>query len=178
MPRGRPKKEVFNEKVIKEKKLPDSHNQVGEIKKKKAIPPKRRGRKKKNQELLMKPEDVLDFIDRNYPKLGIKKIKKSIIEGLENRDQNIRQTYVLDEIIIAGEVYYCDSEGNILNDDARLCGFIVDSDTDSNEKKYKYKMYKKAKTQDRKNVQVQMFYADADDRTYKQVIGTIGSNSK
>ena len=179
MPRGRPKKVQTEEKVVKEKKLPPTHNQVGEIQEKKAAPPKKRGRKKKNQELLLKPEEVLDYIHRNYPKLGIDKIKDSVVEGLKNRDQNTEQVYVLDEIMVAGEIYFCDDGGNVLNDDAHICGYIIDSDTSSDDsrevEKSGSKSYRKGKTQDKKNVRVQMFYADTDDRTFKQVMDTIRS---
>ena len=177
MPRGRPKKEtavkaITCEKVVKQKKLPPSHGQVGEIKEKKAAPTKKRSRKKKNQELLLKPEDILDYIDRNYPKLQINKIRNSVIEGLKNRDQNVEQTYVLDEVLVSGETYYCDPDGNILNNDAHICGYVIDSnaDTSSDSDEVEQKSYRKGKTQDKRTVRVQMFYAESDDRTFKQVM--------
>lgn len=183
MTRGRPKKtQAENEKKVKkEPKLPPTNDQVGEIQEKRTVPPKKRGRKKKNQELILKPEEVLDYMERNYPKLGIKKIRNSVIEGLKNREQNVEQTYVLDEILIADETYFCDTKGNILNHDAQICGYIIgsDSDTDSdtnpnmeNEERGE-KTYRKGKTQDKKNVRVQMFYADTEDRTFKQIMDDI-----
>jgi hypothetical protein len=174
MPRGRPRKVQTEEKVVKEKKLPPTHDQVGELQEKKAAPPKKRGRKKKNQELLLKPDEVLDYIERNYPKLGIKRIRDSIIEGLKNRDQNVEQTYILDEILVADETYYCDSKGNILNDDAQICGFVIDSDADTNsDDSTGLKTHRDGETQDKRAVRVQMFYAESDDRTFKQVMNTI-----
>ena len=179
MPRGRPKKEQTEKKVIKEKKLPPTNNQVGEIQEKKAAPPKKRGRKKKNQELLLKPEEVLDYIHRNYPKLGIDKIRDIVVDGLKNRDQNTEHAYVFDEIVVAEETYFCDDSGNILNDDAHICGYIIDSDTSSDDQEENQndgsKSYRKGRTQDKKNVRVQMFYSESDNRTFKQVMDDIRS---
>lgn len=182
--------------------LPPTHDQIGEIKKnsKKAKKPKPRGRKKKAQEHMIKPEEVLEYMIRNYPKLHIDKIKDSVIEGLKNRDVYAERLYVLDDIVINGDVYFCDPCGNILNDDAQICGFVIDTDSDSidsiedmqlethednsidTSKKSVPKStpnsglshsYQKAKTQDLKHVKVQMFYAQTNDNTYKQQIDEI-----
>lgn len=183
MPRGRPKRDQEDEKVYKTKKLPPQHEQIGEIieKEEEIDTTKKRGRKRQVSDALMKPEDVLNYIDRNYPKLGISKIKEDILNGLKNRDQNAEHVYVLDEIKIANEIYYCDPDGNILNDDARICGFVVGSDSDnSGDEKANntHKTYKKAHTQDKKKLRVQMFYADTDDRTYKQIMDSIRFDPK
>jgi hypothetical protein len=178
MPRGRPRKDATanntKDKVIKPKILPPKNEQVGELQTKaKTAPPKKRGRKKKVQELLMKPEDVIDYMIRNYPKMGIEKIKDSVVNGLKNRETDVEQIYVLDEIVINGDIYFCDQKGNVLNDDARICGFVIDSDTDSDEGSDPTKTYEKGKTQDSKTVRVQMFHAQSDDRTFKQVVNSI-----
>jgi hypothetical protein len=209
----------------KPKPLPQKNEQLAElIKNDSTEPPKKRGRKKRTPSNLMKPEDVIDYMIRTYPKMKLDKIKDHVLTGLIKRNTEMERLYVLDELIVGEHTYFCDSDGTVLNDDAQICGFLTDSlesndsdkDTSGKEdsskeasgkeasdketsdketldkevvdkldknkstkklnkksKKKKTKYYKKGKTQDKQNVNIHMFYADTDDRTFKETIDSI-----
>ena len=93
---------------------------------------KKRGRKAAQKKtVLMKPEDVLNYLIRNYPRLQIDKIKDIILTRIQTKDTD--RLYVLDEITIDHKLYYCDTYGNIINSDTNLCGFIVCKKENQNE---------------------------------------------
>jgi hypothetical protein len=119
----------------KPKPLPPKNEQVAElIENDSTEPPKKRGRKKRTPSNLMKPEDVIDYMIRTYPKMQLDKIKNHILTGLIKRNTEMERLYVLDELIVGEYTYFCDSGGTVLNDDAQICGFVIDSDKEAVDK--------------------------------------------
>ncbi len=83
---------------------------------------KRRGRRKKEIDLIMKPEDILDYMIKNYPKMGIDQIKTKVLDGLKHREENINKIYVLDKVEHNQNTYYYDSLGNVFDIYAKMVG--------------------------------------------------------
>lgn len=153
-------------------------------------PAKPRGKKGKMATLMMKPEEVIDFMIRNYPSMNIELIRESVLDSLRNREDNEERLNVLEEITIDDEQYYYDGRGNIINCDTNMCGFVIGlmsdysgslnssdgtldgEDRDDEECERPPKTYKIGTTID-KTVKVQMFKDDRDIRTLKQVINDI-----
>lgn len=200
MRNSRPRKTKVDKS--KPKQLPPKFEQIAElIKNEKTEPPKKRGRKKRTPSNLMKPEDVINYMIRTYPKMQLDKIKDDVLNGLKKSTTAMERLYVLDELIVGDDIYYCDSGGTVLNDDAHICGFVIDSESEDSSKKPKdsskelsdkeisdkklleskkeeketknSKFYKKGKTQDKKAVKINMFYSQSDNRTFKQTIDSI-----
>jgi hypothetical protein len=93
---------------------------------------RKRGRKKKNQDMLFKPEEVVDFIHRNYPLMGIDKIRDKIIEGMKIMKEFGENPYLLYKFTYNGQTYYNDDRGAILNADGRIVGYFVTQDDGTN----------------------------------------------
>jgi hypothetical protein len=97
---------------------------------------RKRGRKKRDQELLFKTEEVLDYMIRNYPQLGIDQIKNKIINGMIAMKQLGDTPYVLEKFTHTnGSVYYIDTKGAIFNTDAIIVGYFI-KQSDGKEKMY------------------------------------------
>ncbi len=115
------KKRQYNKKKNKEPKSDLASSNVNPVQN----VPKKRGRKKKVHELIMKPEDVINFIDKKYPYTGLSFIKDDIIRSLKVREQFGEQPYLVDQIFHDGKVYWKDEYNNILNSDAQNVGHII-----------------------------------------------------
>lgn len=120
--------------------------------------PKKRGRKsgrkKTDQEFLLKPEKVLEYMIRNYPSLGIDKIRDQIIIGLKEMKTIEEEPYRLYKFRYNGNDYYCDEKFAIYNTDAKVVGYFVKRPNDSK------KMY-------------MIDSKDKDTRTFQEVIDSI-----
>lgn len=92
--------------------------------------PKKRGRKKgKNKkDELMKPEDVLDYMIRNFPNMEIEKIRNKVLDGLKNKKKMEDEPYILDKFPLNGKSYYYDDNGIVFDIDANIVGFFVSHD--------------------------------------------------
>ena len=99
------KKRIKNEPVIKQ--------------------PKKRGRKigKKEYIQLYKPNEILDYIQRNYPALGVDKIKTKLLNAIVNEKTLEKKTYILTPFIYNNTTYYYDEYNSILNTSGSLIGF-------------------------------------------------------
>lgn len=115
---------------------------------------RKRGRKKKEDEI--KPEDVIDYMIRNFPRMGIEKIKDRVLNGLKTKKLMDETPYTLDKILHNGIYYYQDAYGTILNADGIIVGYSVKND-DESESKYMIDLDKK------------------DTRSYQEVIDHIES---
>lgn len=92
---------------------------------------RKRGRRKKGEEFIMKPEDVLDYMIRNFPGMKLEHIRDKVIKGLKLKRDIGENYYVLDKFIYKGLVYYYDSRNTILNSDAQFVGFFINQDDGS-----------------------------------------------
>lgn len=122
------------------------------------IPKKRgrkRGRKRKDQDLIMKPEEILDYMIRNYPRMGIEHIKDDVIRGIKKMKEMGNSPYVLDRFMYEDNIYYEDDKGAILNSDAVLVGYFIEQNGQKNIYMFKNK--------------------DDDNRTYEEIIRSIES---
>jgi hypothetical protein len=121
---------------------------------------KKRGRKKgrgRKDELDFKPEAVIDYMIRNFPYMGIEKIKHRVLDGLKTK-RNMNDTpYMLCKFSHNGANHYHDDYGTILNADCMVVGYLVKND-DGSEKKYMIDIKKK------------------DTRSYQEVIDQIESS--
>ena len=86
----------------------------------------KRGRKKKLKKELFKAEEVLDYMIRNYPLMGIERIRDNVIDGLKNLDINRGRLYTLEQIKIDKKTYYYDETGTIFTPDYVIYGIILD----------------------------------------------------
>lgn len=121
--------------------------------------------------MVMRPEEVIDFMIRNYPMMHIELIKDSVLERLRDKEDNEERLKVLEVINIDGQKYYHDGRGNIVNCDIEMCGFVTGEATRSDTKEnLKSKPYRVGITEDKKNLRVQMFSYERDTRTLKQVL--------
>ena len=97
---------------------------------------RKRGRKKRDQEVLFKTEEILDYMIRNYPHMGIDQIKTQVIEGLIAMKQIGDTPYVLEKFTHTdGSIYYTDTKGAIFNTDALIVGYFI-KQPDGKEKMY------------------------------------------
>lgn len=117
---------------------------------------RKRGRRKKGEEFIMKPEDVIDYMIRNFPDMQIEKIKDKVIKGLRLKRDIGENYYVLDKFMYNGEIYYYDSRNSILNSDAQFVGFFLDQEDGT------------------KKIQF-LRQPNDDTRTYEQIIADIES---
>jgi hypothetical protein len=115
---------------------------------------RKRGRKKKEQDLYMKPDEIVDYIIRNFPNMGIEKIREKVLNGIKIMKKFGDSPYLLYKFTYEGNVYYYDDKNSILNSDGQLVGFFIKQNEGVN------KMY----MINQKNV---------DNRTYQQVIDSI-----
>jgi hypothetical protein len=115
---------------------------------------RKRGRKKKEEYLLFKPEEVIDFVHRNFPLMGIDRIRDKVIDGLKIMREFGDSPYLLYKFTYDDTIYYYDNEGAILNTDGKLVGYFV-KQKDGNNKMYMFK---------RKNKDI---------RTFQEVIDSI-----
>lgn len=92
---------------------------------------KKRGRKKgrmKKKDLTMKPEEVLDYMIRNYPGMKIECIKDKVVNGLKLKNRLYNEPYVLDKFKLNGKNYYYDDYGSVIDSDATLVGYFLDKE--------------------------------------------------
>jgi hypothetical protein len=104
----------------------------------KQIDVKRRGRKKKDMEQHLNPEQVLDFIIRNYPHFGINRIRDQILVSLKTYNGVFTKSYVLDIIWYQGVKYYYDRFGNILDQEAQNVGQYIEIEGESGKQRKVY----------------------------------------
>lgn len=86
---------------------------------------RKRGRKSKNQEILFKPEEVMDYIARNYPDIGIDRIRNKVVNGLKVMKNIKNNPYLLYKFPYKNVTYYYDDNGAILNTDGVLIGYFI-----------------------------------------------------
>jgi len=114
---------------------------------------RKRGRKKRNAETMFKVEDVLDFIKRRYPFMGIDKIKDDVINGIGKMRELINSPYLLYKFNYNDKTYYYDDTNTVVNSDGQTVGYIVKRMEGPN------RLY--------------MIETNFDTRTYEQVINEI-----
>jgi len=107
-----------------EKKKRGRKQKKDKIKKK----PGKRGRKKKDHEYVLKPENVLDYICRNYPHLGVGRVKENILIALKINKGHEISNYVFDCLQYKGIRYYYDHFGNVINNRAEQVGIYINND--------------------------------------------------
>ena len=117
---------------------------------------RKRGRKSKNQDTLFKSEEVLDYVDRNYPDLGINRIRDKVINGLKVMRNMKNHPYLLYKFPYEGRTYYYDENDAIINTDGVLIGYFI-KQRDGNKKMYMFEQRNK------------------DQRTFEQIINDIES---
>jgi len=86
---------------------------------------RKRGRKKKEQELLLKPDEILEYMIRNFPYMGIEKIKDKVINGLKVMKDIGDNPYLLYKFTHDDKIYYYDDMNTILNTDGQIVGFFI-----------------------------------------------------
>lgn len=113
-----------NLEINQEKKKRGRKQKKDKIKKK----PGKRGRKKKDHDYVLKPENVLDYICRNYPQLGVGRVRENILVALKLQKGYEPSNYVFDCLQYKGVKYYYDHYGNVINNQAEPVGIYIDSD--------------------------------------------------
>ena len=93
---------------------------------------RKRGRKKKEQELLLKPDEILAYMIRNFPYMGIEKIKDKVINGLQIMKDIGDNPYLLYKFIHEDKTYYYDDMNTILNADGQIVGFFIKQPDETN----------------------------------------------
>lgn len=86
---------------------------------------RKRGRRTKEQDATFKPEEILDYIHRNYPLIGIDRIRDKVIDGLKVMRAFSDSPYLLYKFTYDNTIYYYDDNGAILNADGKLIGYFV-----------------------------------------------------
>lgn len=119
---------------------------------------RKRGRKKKDTDLLFKPEEMLDYIQRNYPQINIDTIRDKIIDGLKTMREFGERPYLLYKFTYNDNAYYYDDHGAILNTDGKLIGYFIPQPDGNN------KMY--------------MFHRNKGRKTFQEIIDSIENKSK
>ena len=119
---------------------------------------RKRGRKKKDQDQAFKPEDVLDYMVRNYPHMGIDRIRDKVIDGLKVMKELGDNPYLLYKFSHDGNTYYYDDKNAILNTDGSIVGYFV-------------------KQEDGTNKMFSILQKNKDTRTFDQVIDSIEKRS-
>jgi hypothetical protein len=120
---------------------------------------RKRGRKKKDQDQEFKPEDVLDYMIRNYPQMGIDRIRDKVIDGLKVMKELGDNPYLLYKFSHDGNTYYYDDKNAILNTDGSIVGYFV-------------------KQEDGSNKMFSILQKNKDMRTFAQVIDSIEKSDK
>ncbi|VBB17974.1 hypothetical protein YASMINEVIRUS_437 [Yasminevirus sp. GU-2018] len=103
---------------------------------------RKRGRKKKDQDMLFKPEEVIDYVHRNFPLMGIDRIREKVMEGLKKMREFGDNPYLLYKFTYNANTYYYDDKGAILNEDGQMVGVFIKQDDGFN------KMYMFARKKD------------------------------
>lgn len=134
MPRGRPKNAKNNEKQITNTigiqyfQNKRQYKKRTQLEKEQKIIPKKRGRKAgctKNNTILYKPEEIIDYIHRNYPLLGLNKIKEKLLINIKNEKTLEKKPYILNNFCHNNISYYYDDNDFILNTEGVLIGFFI-----------------------------------------------------
>ena len=86
---------------------------------------RKRGRKKKNQDLTFTPEEVLDYMIRNYPHMGIERIREKVINGLKIMKELGNNPYLLYKFYHEGTAYYYDDKNAIIDADGKTVGYFI-----------------------------------------------------
>ncbi len=97
-------------------------NRDVQVKNNQSITEKRRGRKKKDNQQCFRPDYVIDFMIRNYPLMGIEKIRENVLIALKTCDGTHLPQYVLDVMEYDNKKYYYDKYGCILDTNGQLVG--------------------------------------------------------
>ena len=115
---------------------------------------RKRGRKKKNSDLIFRPDEIIDYMVRNFPYMGIDKIKDKVLNGMNILRNMGNSAYLLYQFTYEGVTYYYDDMNAVLNTDAQVIGYLIDQ-TDGGKKLY-------------------LLHPNTrDNRTYQQVINDI-----
>jgi len=86
---------------------------------------RKRGRRTKEQDATFKPEEILDYIHRNYPLMGIDRIRDKVIDGLKVMREFSNSPYILYKFTYDDTIHYYDDNGAILSADGKLVGYFV-----------------------------------------------------
>lgn len=93
---------------------------------------RKRGRKKKDSEFMFKPEFIMDYVIRNFPKMDMDKIKDKVISGLMLMKKYDSNPYLLTKISYDGNIYYKDDRHTVFNPDGQIIGYLIKQDDNSN----------------------------------------------
>jgi len=96
---------------------------------------RKRGRKKKDQELTFRSEEVVDYMIRNYPHMGIERIREKVLDGLKVMKDINDEPYRLYGFVHKKIKYYYDDNDAILNTDGVIIGYFIKQE-DQNKKMY------------------------------------------
>ena len=96
---------------------------------------RKKGRTKKTIDLTFKPDEVLDYIIRNYPHIGIERIRDKVINGLNEMKIMGDNPYLLYKFTYEGTKYYYDDKNAIFNTDSKIVGYFI-KQPDGNNKMY------------------------------------------
>ena len=119
---------------------------------------RKRGRKKRNAETMFKVDDVIDYMIRRYPFMGIDKIKDEVITGIGKMRELVNSPYLLYKFNYNDKTYYYDETNTVVNTDGQTVGYIIKKPDGTN------KLY--------------MIDNNFDNRTYEQVIDDIEGRKK
>lgn len=128
--RGRPPKSVKVEKTIKKNdKLIDPNESVinHDVKKR----GRKKGKKNENKTLYA-PEEFIDFMIYNYPKLELNKIRDKIINELKERKFIIHRPTTFNKFTYNDETfYYYPENGQVINKDCLNVGRFIKQEDNS-----------------------------------------------
>lgn len=114
---------------------------------------KKRGRRKKGEEILIDPEETINYIIKHWPDIGVKNINDKALLGLRIQRDIKENYYVLDKFIYDGNTYYYNKKNMILDIYGQFVGVFIDH------------------CNDRKKIY--LFNMVYDNRTYDEVIHDI-----
>jgi len=86
---------------------------------------RKRGRKKKDSIVQHTPEEIIDYMIRNFPHMKIDQIKEKTLNGLKIMKEMGDNPYILTKFIHQNKVYYYDDRNAVLNPDGMLVGFVI-----------------------------------------------------
>jgi hypothetical protein len=86
---------------------------------------RKRGRKKKDSIVQHTPEEIIDYMIRNFPHMKIDQIKEKTLNGLKIMKEMGDNPYILTKFIHQNKVYYYDDQNAVLNPDGILVGFVI-----------------------------------------------------
>lgn len=122
---------------------------------------KKRGRKKgikDNKDSIFKPDEILDYMIRNFPEMGIERIKEKVLIGLKVMKDIEDNPYLLDKFIHNNVTYYYDDKNAIFNTDGKVIGFFIKQPNVDND------------------VKIYHIESNRDARTYEEIINFIENN--